>query len=138
MTVFSSHADQVQICLSDFPVDTTHKPSVDVTMLSVASVFREYSLGIILTGMGSDGVEGMTAIRDAGGMTLGQDELPVRCMVCRAPAQIGCIAKSSCSRADSWADSFGAEVSAQPVVPGHQSYLRASTDCSGSIRIFRA
>lgn len=74
MTVFNNRADQVQICLADFPADTTHKPSVDVTMLSVAAVFREYSLGIILTGMGSDGLEGMTAIRDAGGITIGQDE----------------------------------------------------------------
>jgi two-component system, chemotaxis family, protein-glutamate methylesterase/glutaminase len=47
---------------------------VDVTMLSVAEVFGHYALGIILTGMGSDGVQGMTAIHDAGGLTIGQDE----------------------------------------------------------------
>ena len=43
-------------------------------MLSVAETFRRYALGIIMTGMGSDGLQGMTAIRDIGGMTIGQDE----------------------------------------------------------------
>jgi len=56
------------------PSNTVHRPSVDVTMLSVAEVFGTYTLGIILTGMGSDGLEGMTAIHDAGGLTMGQDE----------------------------------------------------------------
>jgi two-component system, chemotaxis family, protein-glutamate methylesterase/glutaminase len=74
MTIFNNRSHQVQICLSDFPANTTHRPSVDVTMLSVAELFGEYALGIILTGMGCDGVEGMTAIRDAGGITIGQDE----------------------------------------------------------------
>ena len=51
-----------------------HKPSVDVAMLSVAEIFGSYALGIILTGMGSDGLQGMTAIHQAGGLTIGQDE----------------------------------------------------------------
>jgi len=67
-------ANQRFISLSDLPSDTTHKPSVDVTMLSVAGEFGEYALGVILTGMGCDGLEGMTAIRKAGGITIGQDE----------------------------------------------------------------
>lgn len=64
----------VLICLSDAPLNTVHKPSVDVTMLSVAEVFGNQTLGIILTGMGTDGLQGMTAIREAGGITMGQDE----------------------------------------------------------------
>jgi two-component system chemotaxis response regulator CheB len=64
----------VSICLSDRPSNTVHKPSVDVTMLSVAEIFGSLTLGIILTGMGTDGLQGMTSIRDAGGVTLGQDE----------------------------------------------------------------
>jgi two-component system chemotaxis response regulator CheB len=51
-----------------------HKPSADVLMLSVAEAFGRYSFGIILTGMGADGFRGMTAIRRAGGITIGQDE----------------------------------------------------------------
>lgn len=62
------------IHLSHSPEGTLHKPSVDVTMKSVAEAFGSHVLGIILTGMGSDGLSGMTAIRDAGGITLGQDE----------------------------------------------------------------
>jgi len=93
MTVFNNRADQVQICLADSPLDTTHKPSVDVTMLSVAAVFREYSLGLTLTGMGSDGLEGMTAICDAGGITIEQNE--ATCAVYGMPrlGRSGCTAK---------------------------------------------
>lgn len=73
-TTLSKNSHQVSICLSDSPSNTLHRPSVDVTMLSVAEVFGTYTLGIILTGMGSDGLQGMTAIHHAGGLTMGQDE----------------------------------------------------------------
>lgn len=43
-------------------------------MLSVAQVCGAYSMGIIMTGMGSDGLLGMQAIARAGGLTLGQDQ----------------------------------------------------------------
>ena len=49
-------------------------PSVDIVMESVAKVYDGNSLGIILTGMGYDGREGMRAIKDAGGKTIVQDE----------------------------------------------------------------
>ncbi len=51
-----------------------HVPSIDVTMKSVADVFRCLAMGIILTGMGSDGAEGMAAIHQHGGFTVGQDQ----------------------------------------------------------------
>ncbi len=51
-----------------------HKPSVDVMMLSVAEVYGSGCLGVIMTGMGRDGVNGCRAIRAAGGYVLGQDE----------------------------------------------------------------
>ncbi len=51
-----------------------HCPSVDVLTQSVANQVGANALGIILTGMGRDGAEGMAAMRRAGARTLGQDE----------------------------------------------------------------
>jgi two-component system chemotaxis response regulator CheB len=51
-----------------------HVPSVDVMMRSVASVFHSEAMGIIMTGMGADGAQGMKAIHREGGLTVGQDE----------------------------------------------------------------
>lgn len=62
------------ICLSGKPENQLHIPSVDVSMQSVASSFRSLAMGIILTGMGSDGAQGMNAIHREGGFTIGQDE----------------------------------------------------------------
>ena len=62
------------ILLSDQPANQLHIPSVDVMMQSVASAFHSLAMGIIMTGMGSDGAQGMNAIHREGGMTLGQDE----------------------------------------------------------------
>ncbi|NVN93322.1 MAG: chemotaxis-specific protein-glutamate methyltransferase CheB [Desulfuromonadales bacterium] len=51
-----------------------YHPSCDTLLRSVADSCRERSLGLILSGMGDDGVEGITAISSAGGATLAQDE----------------------------------------------------------------
>jgi two-component system, chemotaxis family, protein-glutamate methylesterase/glutaminase len=49
-------------------------PSIDQTMKSAAQIWRGNTIGIILSGLGTDGVEGMKAIKDAGGTTMTQDK----------------------------------------------------------------
>jgi two-component system chemotaxis response regulator CheB len=51
-----------------------YRPSCDRLLTSVATEVGNKSLGLILSGMGRDGVKGMLAIRQAGGITLAQDE----------------------------------------------------------------
>lgn len=60
--------------VGDEPKGTMYKPSVDVCMTSVAESYPGRSMGVILTGMGHDGREGMKAIKDKGGKTLVQSE----------------------------------------------------------------
>lgn len=65
--------EKVVLSLTLDPLATPHIPSIDVLMKSVAEIYRDRALGIILTGMGSDGVEGISAIYLRGGFTIGQD-----------------------------------------------------------------
>ncbi|RJP86125.1 MAG: chemotaxis-specific protein-glutamate methyltransferase CheB [Desulfobacteraceae bacterium] len=51
-----------------------HRPSVTLTMNSAAKYFGSRTAGVLLTGMGNDGSEGMKAIALAGGLTIAQDE----------------------------------------------------------------
>jgi two-component system chemotaxis response regulator CheB len=60
--------------LSDAPPVDTFKPSVTPLFLSAARSYGARACGVILTGMGRDGADGLKAIRDAGGPTLAQDE----------------------------------------------------------------
>ena len=53
---------------------TRYHPSCNAFLCSVAESYREHAAGIILSGMGDDGVTGMGAIKQAGGITLAQDE----------------------------------------------------------------
>lgn len=60
--------------VSDEPKDSLYKPCVDIAMKSVAECYPGRSLGVILTGMGHDGLEGMRMIKEKGGKTLAQNE----------------------------------------------------------------
>jgi two-component system chemotaxis response regulator CheB len=60
--------------LTDGPLVSRHRPSVDVLFRSVASAAGANALGIILTGMGNDGASGMLAMKRAGSATIAQDE----------------------------------------------------------------
>lgn len=59
---------------SDTPARRGHKPSVDEMFLSCAESCPREVAGVLMTGMGADGVEGLLALRQAGGLTLAQDE----------------------------------------------------------------
>jgi two-component system, chemotaxis family, protein-glutamate methylesterase/glutaminase len=60
--------------LSDGPSVSGHRPSVDVLFRSAGRVCGKLAVGVILTGMGKDGAEGLLEMRKAGAITLGQDE----------------------------------------------------------------
>jgi two-component system chemotaxis response regulator CheB len=64
----------VRVILSDDANRSLHVPSVDVMAASVGETFGSGSLGVILTGMGHDGVEGLRVIKERGGYVVGQDE----------------------------------------------------------------
>ncbi len=68
-----SRSHTMRICLDHQPEETLFIPSVDVMMLSLAERFGGDVLGVIMTGMGSDGFQGMSRIKNKGGMTLAQD-----------------------------------------------------------------
>jgi len=66
--------DAVEVRLDEEPRSSLHRPSADVLMASVAEVFGSRSVGVVLTGMGTDGAVGLGAIRKAGGRTLVESE----------------------------------------------------------------
>jgi len=64
----------VEIVIAPDVLKSLHVPSVDVMAASVGETYGAAALGVILTGMGHDGVEGLRVLKDAGGFVVGQDE----------------------------------------------------------------
>jgi two-component system chemotaxis response regulator CheB len=60
--------------LEDGDLVNRHRPAVDVLFHSVARLLKGDAIGVILTGMGDDGTRGLSAMREAGAHTIGQDE----------------------------------------------------------------
>jgi two-component system chemotaxis response regulator CheB len=60
--------------LSDAPMVNGHRPSADVLFRSVAQEYKENALGLIMTGMGDDGAEGIGEIMNRDGFTIAQSE----------------------------------------------------------------
>jgi two-component system chemotaxis response regulator CheB len=66
--------DGKKVHLNDGPQVNNVRPSVDVLMKSAASSYGPRCTGVLLTGMGNDGAEGMKAIKKSGGKTIAQDK----------------------------------------------------------------
>jgi two-component system, chemotaxis family, protein-glutamate methylesterase/glutaminase len=62
------------VVLSDEPRVNGHRPSVDVLFRSVAEEFGRDSVGVLMTGMGEDGAQGLGMLKAAGAMTIAQNE----------------------------------------------------------------
>ncbi|MBY0280435.1 chemotaxis response regulator protein-glutamate methylesterase [Candidatus Binatia bacterium] len=65
---------RVVLALNDDPPENSCRPAVDVLFRSVVAVYGGHTLGVILTGMGQDGLRGCEYVRDAGGQVVAQDE----------------------------------------------------------------
>lgn len=74
MEVRKNKATEVTVHLTTEPEELLYKPSVDVMMSSVAEVYPGRAVAVMMTGMGSDGMKGMTAIKEKQGRTIAQDE----------------------------------------------------------------
>ena len=62
------------------------RPAADITMESVARVFKAKTIGVVLTGMGEDGAKGGSMIKEAGGLTIAEHEST--CIVYGMPAAL--------------------------------------------------
>lgn len=62
------------LSLNELPPINRHRPSVDSLLCSVAKVAGKNAVGALLTGMGSDGAQGLLAMRQAGAWTIAQSE----------------------------------------------------------------
>lgn len=86
--------------LAPTPPVNRHRPSVDVLFDSAAALVGRKAVGVILTGMGKDGAQGLLRLRQAGARTFGQDE--ASCVVYGMPREaflIGAV-EEQCSLED--------------------------------------
>ena len=74
MKLNQKYSKEVSISISEEPSNTLHRPSVDVMIDSVVKVYGKYTLGIIMTGMGKDGLEGIKSLKSLNGYAMAQDE----------------------------------------------------------------
>ncbi len=74
IVVESGNFGRKKIRLSQEPQRNGHRPSVDVLFESMAKMYQNRCLGVIMTGMGKDGAQELAEMRRQGAWTLGQDE----------------------------------------------------------------
>jgi two-component system chemotaxis response regulator CheB len=74
LTFQRSSDNMVRARLSLRPLDTPHRPSVDVTFRSASEAYGERMLAVVLTGMGSDGTDGAAWVKAQGGRVFTEAE----------------------------------------------------------------
>lgn len=74
MKLRRNRAGQTVVALNQEPQENSCRPSVDVLFRSVAEVYDGAAIAVMLTGMGSDGVRGITQLRQQGAYVIAQDE----------------------------------------------------------------
>lgn len=72
--VLHQQTTHVELEITDKPKEAIYRPSADVLISSAAQAIGKRCLGVILTGMGKDGLEGVRLLRSKGGITLAQSE----------------------------------------------------------------
>jgi two-component system chemotaxis response regulator CheB len=73
-TLIKRSGARYYVDIKDGPLVCRHRPSVDVLFRSAARYVGQNAVGVILTGMGDDGARGMLEMKQAGAMTIAQDE----------------------------------------------------------------
>ena len=71
---FAKSNNNIYSRISEQNGDSIYKPSVDLTMASAVKVFNSPLLGVIMTGMGKDGVNGLKSIKENNGVVIAQNE----------------------------------------------------------------
>jgi len=66
--------DGLRACCEPAPKRQFHIPGIDEAFWSIASIVGGEAVGVLLTGMGRDGADGLKALREKGAVTIGQDE----------------------------------------------------------------
>ena len=72
--IVKRQATRVVVGVNQEPAENSSRPAVDVLFRSVVKIYGAGTLGVILTGMGQDGLRGCELIREVGGQVLAQDE----------------------------------------------------------------
>jgi two-component system chemotaxis response regulator CheB len=86
MSVVRKRITETTISITENRKEYIYKPSVDELMLSVVEYFPGHVLGVILTGLGCDGLQGMKKIKDSGGRTIAESE--ATCVVYGMPKAV--------------------------------------------------
>jgi len=106
-----------RVVLKDAPPVSGHRPSINVLFKSAARSLRARAVGVILTGMGDDGADGLKEMRDAGAATVAQDE--ATCVVYGMPR--AAVERGAAGRVAALDDIPGliVELASQEAAPAH-------------------